>query len=204
LREDSRNPLFTHPTNYLLSRRAAVEKMQGCQALNRLVAGSSTARHLLGSGRNAFGASLASITNANQSLDYRAQFSAVALQPNSKKEEEAKLMMAILLDTLKNKNTPLVQSPIMPVFPRTTVIERHSPAPDGLNRISITVPHQFPGADKPFNNLPTNNPDGNVWSPLYQVMNRNARKAKRANHGKRPCSRDARRRKRRANGNHRR
>jgi hypothetical protein len=27
----------------------------------------------------------------------------------------------------------------------------------------------------------------------FQVMNRNARKAKRANHGKRPCSRDRRR-----------
>jgi hypothetical protein len=178
--------------------------MQGCQAFNRLVAGSSMPRHWLGSGRNAFGASLASITNAKQSLEYRAHFSAVALQSNGKKEEEAKLMMAILLDTLKNKNTPLVQSPIIPLFPRTTVIQRHNPAPDGLNRISTTVPHHFPGADKPFNSLPTNNPDGNLWSPLYQVMNRNARKAKKANHGKRPCSRDARRRKRRANGNHRR
>lgn len=37
-----------------------------------------------------------------------------------------------------------------------------------------------------------------------QLMNRNARRGKRANHGKRPCSRARRRAKRRAFGNHRR
>ena len=38
----------------------------------------------------------------------------------------------------------------------------------------------------------------------FATMNRNARKPRRANHGKRPCSRVARRNKRRAFGNHRR
>jgi hypothetical protein len=39
---------------------------------------------------------------------------------------------------------------------------------------------------------------------IFQIMNRNARRAKRANHGKRPVSNVARRAKRRAFGNHRR
>ncbi len=38
----------------------------------------------------------------------------------------------------------------------------------------------------------------------WECMNRNARRGKRANHGKRPCSRQRRRSKRRAFGNHRR
>lgn len=37
----------------------------------------------------------------------------------------------------------------------------------------------------------TNNPEQSEHT--FQIMNRNARKAKRANHGKRPCSRDRRR-----------
>ena len=42
--------------------------------------------------------------------------------------------------------------------------------------------------------LPSTAPNtGSITQHTFQVMNRNARKAKRANHGKRPCSRDRRR-----------
>jgi len=42
------------------------------------------------------------------------------------------------------------------------------------------------------------------WGRLYEALNRNARKPRKANKGKRPCSRIARRAKRRKNGNFRR
>jgi len=42
---------------------------------------------------------------------------------------------------------------------------------------------------------------GNYDDALYQMMNRNARKPKKANHGKRPCSRYKRRKKSRKYGN---
>ena len=46
--------------------------------------------------------------------------------------------------------------------------------------------------------------EGNKLIISYEAMNRNARKPRRANKGKRPCSRIARRAKRRKNGNWRR
>ena len=46
---------------------------------------------------------------------------------------------------------------------------------------------------------------GDLWNDAsLQCMNRNARKPRKANHGKRPCSRQSRRAKRNAYGNHRR